>query len=571
MNENRNPEQSSDELLDLLSQYSDANKSKMGEVAESEPAPSAVNEAPKAPVDSKPMRPAHYTEPDDEDTTIRFAPDGGHFTDEGGRAVENPEEQDEGFADVHFSGDETPGEKARARAKAKSAYKRAKRRNREKRAHGSLTVTLIKAAVYTLCVVLLAFFTVFGFSDFWPGIIPMANDVFAFVKPDKDISITISEDMTTNDVAALLEGNGLIDEEKVYKFYVKYKYDDSNSLDEDEGILNSVFHLFGDFCSTMFFGGEVSPENDIKYIPGDYTLNAGMNYDQIISALTTVPYEREEITVTIPEGYSVDQIIDLLTSQGIGDRDKYIYAINHYPYKHEFVKLLEEEGYNAQRVYRLEGYLYPDTYILYKDTDEVEVINKMLNTFSVRVWSEYYTTYKPVCEELGFTFDEMVTFASVVQAEGKDFADFECISQVFHNRFASAQFDMMESDATLQYLLEIERSRKMREEGIYVERPFTLNAEHLAMDTPYNTYMYPGLPAGAVCNPGLDAFDAALYPDMSQEIKDEFRLTTAYFFNSDMAGNIYYAQTPYQHGINLQKAEQVNEQIKNGTYVEDNR
>lgn len=81
--------------------------------------------------------------------------------------------------------------------------------------------------------------------------------------------------------------------------------------------------------------------------------------------------------------------------------------------------------------------------------------------------------------------------------------------------------------------------------------------------------MYSGLPAGAVCNPGLDAFEAALYPDMSQEIKAEFNLSTAYYFNSDMAGNIYYAQTPYQHSINTQKAEKVNEQIQNGTYTED--
>ena len=125
----------------------------------------------------------------------------------------------------------------------------------------------------------------------------------------------------------------------------------------------------------------------------------------------------------------------------------------------------------------------------------------------------------------------------------------------------------MESCATIQYVMEIERLRKIREEGIYEDRVDVLNNTHLELETLYNTYKYSGLPVGAICNPGLDAFDAAVYPDMAAEVKKEFNLTTAYFFNSDLAGNIYYAQTPYQHGINKQKAEAVNEQVKNGTYV----
>ena len=396
----------------------------------------------------------------------------------------------------------------------------------------------------------------------------MANDMFAFVKADEEKEVVLRDDMTTAEVAALLEEKGIIDEQKVFNFYVKYKYVDDNEIEgEEEDIVGTIVDIFGDFCKTMFLGEEVPPESDINYLGGTYTLNPSMNYDQIITALTTKPYVREEVTVVIPEGYTVEQIIDLLVENGIGRRENYIYAINEYPYKHEFVKLLEEEGYSESRIYRLEGYLYPDTYIFYKDYDEVDVINKMLNTFSSRVWSEYYSTYKPVCESMGFTFDEMVTFASIVQAEGKSFSDFENISQVFHNRFNSSDFDKLESCATIQYVMEIERLRLMREEGIYEERVDVLDNTHLAIDTPYNSYMYSGLPVGAICNPGLDAFDASMYPDMAAEVKKEFNLTTAYFFNSDLAGNIYYAQTPYQHSINKQKADAVNEQVKNGTYV----
>ncbi len=600
MTENKNPEQSSDELLDLISRYSDANKTKIGDDAsktkhvpsdeeEYVPVFEVTKQAP--PIGQEPTRVSnkevegiedtvavskaeepHYTNEGDEDNAAtRTAPEGGHFTDGEGNSVEQQELAEEMFGEEHFSAGDSARKKKRKKAKMRRAYRRAKRRNKEKRAHGSLTVSIIKALGYTAAVLILAFFTAFGFGDFWPGIIPMANDMFAFVKADEEIDITLTDNMTTNQVAELLEENGIIDEQKVFKFYVKYKYVEDNEVEgEKEDIVGTIVDIFGDFCKTMFFGEEVPKESDIKYLAGSYKLNPSMNYDQIISTLTTEPYVREEVTIVIPEGYTVEQIIELLVENGIGRRENYIYAINEYPYKHEFVKLLEEEGYPAGRIYRLEGYLYPDTYIFYKDYDEVDVINKMLNTFSTRVWSEYYSTYKPVCEELGFTFDEMVTFASVVQAEGKDFSDFENISQVFHNRFNSSDFSKMESDATIQYVMEIERLRKIREEGVYEDRVDILSGSHLEIDTPYNSYMYEGLPAGAICNPGLDAFDAAVYPDMAAEIKAEFNLTTAYFFNADLSGKIYYAQTPYQHSINKQTAAEVNEQIKNGTYPGNN-
>lgn len=605
MTENKNPEQSSDELLDLISRYSDANKNKKtDDIAQSAPvvqqstedfdddvklfdgatmAPPAVGQGSESVANSSQAtrvsnkdidgidgevaviksEDSHYTNQTEQDTVMP-TPKDGHFTDGEGNKVEESIDNEELLGEEHFSAADRGGnKKKRARA-----YRRAKRRNREKRRHGSLSLSIIKALAYTLAVMILAFFTAFGFGDFWPGIIPMANDIFAFVKADEPIGIVLRDNMTTNQVAELLEENGIIDEQKVFKFYVKYKYVDDNAVEgEEEDIVGTIVDIFGDFCKTIFFNEEVPPESDIKYLSGNYTLSPSMNYDQIISTLTTEPYVREEVTIVIPEGYTVDQIISLLVENGIGRRENYIYAINEYPYKHEFVKLLEEEGYPESRIYRLEGYLYPDTYIFYKDYDEVDVINKMLNTFSTRVWSEYYSTYKPVCEALGFTFDEMVTFASVVQAEGKDFSDFENISQVFHNRFSSAEFDKMESCATIQYVMEIERLRKIREEGIYEDRVDVLNNTHLELETLYNTYKYSGLPVGAICNPGLDAFDAAVYPDMAAEVKKEFNLTTAYFFNSDLAGNIYYAQTPYQHGINKQKAEAVNEQVKNGTYV----
>lgn len=569
MEENKNAKESSDELLSLLSQYSEENRNAASaNGGKSERTAETVDEDDDVIIfdagshDEQPTEPeldvgadSHYSDDLGDEGAVRETPAEGHFTDDAGNSVGDiSTAAGDNLSEGHFA----------ATDEAKAAYKRAKRRNAPAKKRGSVALSIAKALIYTLLVCCLSFFTVFGFFDIWPGIIPIANDVFAFSKGDTEIAVTVDEGMTTEQIANLLAKKGVIDEPKVFEFYVKYKYDKSVGLDK-ENLLSSTLHLGGEFCKTMFFGGKISPEYEREYLVGTHTLNTSMNYDQLLSALTTVSYVREEITVTIPEGYTVENIISLLVSNGIGTREGYIYAINEYPYKHEFVQLLNETSWQEGRTYRLEGYLYPDTYIFYKDATEVDVINKLLNSFSNRVWSEYYSTYKAACDELGFTFDEMITFASIVQAEGKSFSDFENISQVFHNRrnSTSADFRKMESCATIQYVIDYNNAQN----GIVADRKAVLDDEDLQLETPYNTYKYEGLPPGAVCNPGLDAIEAALYPDMSNEIKAKFGINTAYYFNSDLAGNIYYAQTPYQHSLNKQKAATVNEQIANGTYT----
>ncbi len=584
MEENKNLKESSDQILDMLSKYSEENRTAAKDAPSaapkkqpepkkaaddegdvivfkapkkaSAPKPAEVKPAPvkKAPVKEKPQASEHYSDEGGLDGVVRAVPEGGHLTDdEGNSFIPSLDGNDEGLAEQHFSGNQA----------AKAAYKKAKRRNAPKKKMGSVALSIAKAVAYTLIVCGLSFFTVFGFFDFWPGLIPIANDVFAFSKGDTEITVNITNGMTTAEVADLLVEKGVIEEAKVFKFYVKYKYDKSIGLDK-ENLVGSTLHLGSEFCKSMFFGGNISPELERKYLEGEHKLSTKMNYDQLLYALTTKAYIREEITVTIPEGFTAEQIISLLLKNGIGTREGYVYAINEYPYKHEFVQLLNDTSWAEGRTYRLEGYLYPDTYIFYKDASEVEVINKLLNSFYARIWTEYYSTYKAACDEMGFSFDEMITFASIVQAEGKNFSDFENISQVFHNRrnSNSSAFKKMESDATIQYSIDFYNAQN----GIDEPRKPVLDAEDLKFDTPYNSYMYEGLPPGAICNPGLDAIEAALYPDMSNEIKKEFGITTAYYFNADMAGNIYYAQTPSQHSYNIARAKKVNEQM-NGTYT----
>ena len=399
--------------------------------------------------------------------------------------------------------------------KAKSRLIKAEKRNRRREADGGLFSGVIKALIY-VCFVLV----VSAFASYY--IISVANDVFAFVKPDKEIIITLKEDATTEEVAELLEQNGVIDREWAFRIYLLMK------LDKDE---------------------------EVDYLSGDIKLNSNMNFDSIFSALTVVPYVAVEVRVTIPEGYTTDQIINLLVDKKISTREELVQVINEYPFKHAFVRQLTEIGYSENRIYRLEGYLYPDTYDFYENDDPVRVINKMLNNFDDKFWDEYEDTYKESCDKLGMTFDDIITLASIIQAEGKTLSDYECISSVFHNRFNSTSFPKMESCATIQYVLP--------------ERHDVITAEDLKYDSPYNTYMYEGLPPGAICNPGINAIEAAIYPDISKAVLDEFKISKAYFFCSDLTGKIYYAQTEAGHEKNKAKADKVNESVLNGGYYEE--
>lgn len=365
---------------------------------------------------------------------------------------------------------------------------------------------IIKAAIYVLLVLIISAFTSYY-------VISVANDVFAFVKTEHTVTVNVTDDMTRKELAYLLKRNGVIKYDWAFDLYMIYQGDDADS-----------------------------------FLLGEHTINSSMNYSQIISELTEEKYEFIQVSVTIPEGYTVDEIIDLLVANGIGDREDFVEAINNYPYKHEFVRLLDEMGYPETRKYRLEGYLYPDTYYFYKDSDEYLIINKMLNNFDVRFWQYYESTFKADIEKMSLSFDDIVTIASMIQAEAKFDIDMESISYVFHNRLEHAsQFPFLESDATIQYVLP--------------EHIEDLTKEDLELDNPYNTYKYKGIPPGAICNPGFDALSAAIYPD--NPLDEEGEPINAYFFVSNKAGVFYYAETSAGHEKNKLQAAKDNANYEN--------
>lgn len=399
--------------------------------------------------------------------------------------------------------------------KRKKRIFKGKKRNRKEEASGGLISGIAKAVLYVVFILLCS-----GFLSYF--IVTAGNDVFALVKTTVPAPFTVTADDDYITISEKLKESGAVEYDWLFKMFVIFQADDTDS---------------------------------IKFLEGEYKLESGLNYTQLFNTLTTVPYVRTEIRITVPEGFTTEQILQLLESEGISTREELIDVINNYPFKHEFVQLLEAKGYSKDRLYRLEGYLYPDTYYFYKDDSAVSIINKFLNNFDTKFWDEYEDTYKETCEKLGLTFDEIISLASIVQMEGITLTDFENISKVFHNRMKSNTLKKLESCATVQYILE--------------ERHEIITEADTKIDNPYNTYMYEGLPPGAICNPGINAIEATIFPAFDEQMLKDNNIKTAYFFVSDLAGNIYYAETQKGHEKNKAKADKINEQILNGEYVEE--
>ena len=414
-----------------------------------------------------------------------------------------------GSLGAHFS--DTVNKKAILRKHKEERFKKEEKPKKKMVAAIGHSSVFFKAVFYIFFVLVIS-----AYLSYY--IIAVGNDVFALVKDEINTEISIKKDATVDEVVEILENKGLVNYPWALKLYLKYR--------SDEGYV---------------------------FVPGTHELNSKMNYTQLIQSLTTSYVERIPVRITIPEGFTVDQIINVLLENGIGTREGYIDVINEYSYKHEFVKELKNLGYSEDRKYRLEGYLYPDTYDFYTDTEEKFVINKFLNNFNQKFWVDYKAQYKDICDEYNMSFDDIITLASMIQAEGNNALDFEYISYVFHNRLKKPKdFPKLESDATIQYILS--------------EREEELTKDSLELDNPYNTYKYEGLPPGAICNPGFDAISAALFPSMPEN--ENGKNVNAYFFVSNKVGKTYYASTLAGHNSNKTKVAKENEAITAGTYFD---
>lgn len=247
---------------------------------------------------------------------------------------------------------------------------------------------------------------------------------------------------------------------------------------ETEGIIRD-YRVFEIYCKLN------KTEDSIK--AGKYSLDNTKNVSEIVDKLISGQVLIDTVRLTIPEGYNLEQIKGKIEELGIVSSDDIQNALNANKYNYDFLKGIPD------REKKLEGYLFPDTYELYKDTTAEAVIDKMLRRFDEVFTEEYRNRAK----ELNMSIDQVITLASIIEREAKLDSERKIISAVFHNRLKKNM--LLQSCATVQYLLK--------------EQKEVLTFKDLEIDSPYNTYKYAGLPPGPIASPGLKSIQAALYPD----------------------------------------------------------
>ena len=312
------------------------------------------------------------------------------------------------------------------------------------------------------------------------------NDLVGFSKESREVEITIPEGYDLSQIAELLENNGIIDEPFTFEVYARVK------------------------------------EMDQKLDSGTFTLNSNLGYDQIFQILKKKESAKNVVSITFYEGMKLSDIAKRLDENGVCDYDEFMLAADTETFEYEFESMM---GTNEYIYYKWEGYLFPDTYEFFTNSTPRSVMIKFIDNFNNKM-SGYYDRMK----ELGMGLDEVITFASVIQSEAAYRSDMEKVSSAFHNRLAQGSgLPYLQSDVT----------------WFYYEQEIMPNVEDEALSdayhTSYDTYYKQGLPVGPICNPGINAIEAALYPAD----------TNYYYFVTDKEGNFYYASTLAEHEANI--------------------
>lgn len=309
-------------------------------------------------------------------------------------------------------------------------------------------------------------------------------DVLALGKNESiEATIKINE---INELAGALETNGVIEHPLLFSIYV-------------------------DICNS---DGSLEVKNPSA------TVSAGMDYQNLLSAFTSPPPVRT-LTLSFPEGATTSEIIEIFIKNGIGTREGFVDAINNYPFEYDFVEYLDKKE-SGDRLYRLDGYLYPDTYEFYTGREEAYYIYKMLDRF------------RSVISELSLNGidDESVIIASMISRSSSNVSQYEYVSSAIHNRLRDPEvYPFLSCPATSAYAMGII--------GIFTGIP---DEEIRTLDSPYNTFINEGLPPGAICNPSKNALIAAIYP---AESSYKYYLTLP-------SGSVIFARSEWEHNKNCE-------------------
>lgn len=296
---------------------------------------------------------------------------------------------------------------------------------------------------------------------------------------------------------------------------------------QEDGIINKPKFF-------EFIVGISHKDTEIK--AGDHELRPDMAYETILSELTSDPMDNNvSVTITFPEGIRLIDAAQMLEDNQVCDADEFMDAFNE---GFDFGLTYEDKlpSFVDDKFYSMEGFFFPDTYTFYQDMSVELVAQKVLTNFDSKITQEDYDRM----EALNLSLDDTIILASMIQAEAGSVDDMPKISSVFWNRLNNAsEYPVLQSDPTTKYVEEvIKPNSQTYNEALYES---------------YDTYQCSGLPAGAICNPGLDAIQAALYPAN----------TNYYYFYANVdTGVTYYAATLEGHYANEEKVKKQQEEAE---------
>ena len=310
-----------------------------------------------------------------------------------------------------------------------------------------------------------------------------AADVLAFGRPDQDVVFTVEATDDLDSVAQKLQDAGLIKYPTLFKFYAQI--------------------------------ADVKVGPDMKISTGTFNLNKMYDYHALVGGMSSTSSYRETIEVVIPEGYTCAQIFALLEERGVCTAAE----LEQYCTESQFSSYWFLEGVEKGNKYCLEGFLFPDTYEFYTNSSARLVFIAFLNNFgrhfsqdilpllnelNERLAEMYRKNGLPeyYIEEHRLSVLDVIIIASMIEKETAYSGESPIIASVIYNRLTNpGNYPTLDIDATVIYALGGKGS---------------LTSEDLKFDSPYNTYLYEGLPPGPISNPGQYSITAALNPENSQ-------------------------------------------------------
>ena len=387
------------------------------------------------------------------------------------------------------------------------------KKRREERIKQQKAKQTRKTAIQIFIGVLLSVCIIALSASFGIKLLNSALDFTGIASTEFEVQVEIPENATSEQVAQILADKGLISMPDLFQSYAEKAGADGN------------------------------------YVAGTYTLSSAMSYSRIVSVLQpTDTSVRMTVEVRIVEGMTAREISELLEEKCVCRAEDFMEFYKNKMDVYSFEKRVVE---NSMKFYQMEGYLYPDTYDFYVvnelsenpdyEPDSPEMEQELMDAAEIaaqKIYSNFNSKitkamYKQM-NEMGLTLNDLITLASMVQAEAGSVEDMSLVASVFMNRLKNPDlFPNLESDVTYFYV------RDEIEPYYSAVKP----ASSLdAISDAYDTYTAVGIPAGPICNPGMDAIMAVLdYPQTDYY----------YFCANEETGKTYFARTLAEHEQNL--------------------